>query len=268
MFTLLFIHWNVNPVAFSLGAFEIRWYGILFAMVFACGYIILDTILKKEKQSPKMIDSLLWYVVIATIIGARLGHCFFYEPKYYLEHPLTILNIREGGLSSHGAAFTMLFALWLVARKYKKPYLYILDRVVMVVALGGFFIRTGNLMNSEIYGYVTNLPWGFIFERNGEIFPKHPTQIYEALSYLIIFFSLITYYYKHYKKLKNGMIFSIFLIAVFGMRFLIEFVKEVQEPWEMKYSLDMGQMLSIPFILAGIIMLYFSNKQQFGVSEN
>lgn len=265
---LQYITWNVNPTAFALGSFEIRWYGILFACVFAAGYMILDYILKKEKQSPKMIDSLLMYVVIAVIVGARLGHCFFYEPSYYLAHPIEILYIRDGGLSSHGAAFTILFALWLIARKYQKKYLWILDRVVMVVALGGLFIRTGNLMNSEIFGLPTTLPWGFRFIRSASWYeppcnalPCHPTQIYEALSYFFIFICLIRYFFKQHSRLKDGIIFGWFLIGVFGMRFLIEFLKANQEPWEDQYLLNMGQILSIPFVILGVAILFIRKRQ-------
>ncbi len=259
--TSLFIHWNFNPIAFSIGDFEIRWYGILFACVFLLGYTVLGRMLKREGEPATMIEDLLWYVAIAVVIGARLGHCFFYDPAYYLSHPIEIFYIRDGGLASHGAAISIPIALCLVARKYRKSVWYMLDRVVIVVALGGLLIRTGNLVNSEIYGHVTSLPWGFIFERNGEILPKHPTQIYEALSYFTIFIFLYRYYLKNWKEMKGGFLFACFLIAVFGMRFLIEFIKEPQEAWEESLWINMGQILSIPFILGGIAILLFLRKR-------
>lgn len=254
---LAYITWNVNPTAFTIFGMEIRWYGVLFAITFAAGYFILTKMFRKEKQPETLVDSLLWYVVLAVVIGARLGHCLFYEPAYYLtaEHWIEILYIRDGGLASHGAAITILLAIYLVARKYKLSYWYLLDRLVIVVALGGLFIRTGNLINSEIYGHTTTLPWGFLFVRNGEVMPKHPTQIYEALSYFLLFIGLLTYYIKKDGKLTEGVSFSCFLIGCFGMRFLIEFVKENQELWEDDYVLNMGQMLSLPFIALGVVLL-------------
>jgi len=178
------IVWNVDPEIFRIGSFAVRWYGLLFALGFVFGYIIMGKIFKWEKFPPKLLDTITTYMVVGTVVGARLGHCLFYEPAYYLSHPLKILMVWEGGLASHGAAVGILFAIYLFARKVNKPYLWVIDRIVIVVALAGFFIRMGNLMNSEIYGIETSLPWGFIFVRWGETVPKHPTQIYEALSEL------------------------------------------------------------------------------------
>lgn len=257
---LTYITWTVNPTAFTVFGLEIRWYGVLFALTIAVGYLILSKMFRKENQPENLIDTMLWYVVLAVVIGARLGHCLFYEPAYYLtaDHWIEILYIRDGGLASHGAAIAILAAVYLVARKYRLAYWYLLDRLVIVVALGGLFIRTGNLMNSEIYGHATTLPWGFLFLRNGEVMPKHPTQIYEALSYFLLFLGLLAYYIKKDGKPKEGVLFSCFLIVCFGMRFLIEFVKENQELWEDDYVLNMGQMLSLPFVVTGIVLLWLS----------
>ena len=200
------IIWNVDPEIFRIGSFAIRWYGLLFALGFVFGYIIMGSIFKKEKIPPKLLDTLTMYMVIGTVAGARLGHCLFYEPECYLSHPLNILKIWEGGLASHGAAVGILIALYFFSRKAKKSYLWIIDRVVIVVALAGFFIRMGNLMNSEIFGVETSLPWGFTFVRWGETVPKHPTQIYEALSYLLIFVLLFAIYRRKGIKLKDGYI--------------------------------------------------------------
>ncbi|MBN2172754.1 MAG: prolipoprotein diacylglyceryl transferase [Bacteroidales bacterium] len=251
------IVWNANPEIISLGSFAIRWYGVLFALGFVFGYIIMGRIFKKEKIQPKLLDTLTTYMVVGTVVGARLGHCLFYEPEYYLSNPLSILKIWEGGLASHGAAIGILIALYFFVRKAQKPYLWILDRIVIVVALAGFFIRTGNLMNSEIYGVQTSLPWGFIFERWGETVPKHPTQIYEGLSYLLIFILLYWLYDRKGRKLKEGTLFSLFLIILFSVRFLIEFIKEPQVGFEASMTLNMGQLLSIPFIVGGILILIF-----------
>ncbi len=252
---LAYIRWDVNPEIFRIGNFAIRWYGLLFALAFLFGYIIVGKMFKKEGVPENLLDKLTLYMALGTIIGARLGHVCFYEPAYFCHHPAEILKIWHGGLASHGAAIGILLALWIFARETKRPFLWILDRIVVVVALSGFFIRTGNLMNSEIYGIPTHLPWGFIFMRNGETIPKHPTQIYEALSYLAIFVVLYRIYLKKQGKVMEGYLFSLFLILTFSARFFIEMIKENQEPFESRLPLDMGQILSIPFVLTGIILL-------------
>jgi len=257
--TLSYITWNLDPEIFHLGPFSIRYYGILFALSFYMGYIIMLKFFKKENLSAELLDKLTIYMAAGTVLGARLGHCLFYQPDYYFSHPLEIIKIWHGGLASHGAGIGILIALYLFSRKYKKPYLWTLDKIAIVVALAGFFIRTGNLMNSEIYGDVTNLPWGFIFKHNGEILPKHPTQIYEALSYLLIFFLLYFLHNKKSIKLKNGTIFGLFMSLLFTVRFLIEFIKEVQVNFENSMTLNMGQILSIPFILIGIGIIVYNS---------
>lgn len=255
------INWDMNPEIFRIGNFAVRWYGLLFASGFFFGYLIFLRVFKKEGLSVELLDKLTIYMALGTVIGARLGHCLFYEPGYYLKNPLEILKIWQGGLASHGAALGIILALWLFIRKYKKPFIWILDRIVIVVALAGAFIRLGNLMNSEIYGIETSLPWGFVFIRNLEMVPKHPTQIYEALAYLLVFLLLLWLYYRAEGKPRSGTLFSLFLILVFGMRFLIEFIKEDQVSFESGMALNMGQWLSIPFILLGIsILLLYREK--------
>jgi prolipoprotein diacylglyceryl transferase len=215
---------------------------------------------KNEGLKSEVLDRLTIYMAIGTVVGARLGHCLFYEPSYYLKHPLEILMVWHGGLASHGAAIGILLALWAFVAKEKKGYAWVLDRIAVVVALSGFLIRMGNLMNSEIYGTETTLPWGFVFLRNHEVAPKHPTQIYEALAYLLIFFLLYRMYWRKKGDVYQGLLISIFLILVFTARFFIEFVKEPQVQFETKMFLNMGQWLSIPFVLAGLTGLYFSLK--------
>ena len=267
----LFIHWNVDPVIFNIGSFGLRWYSLGFLLAFLLGYYIMNKMFLHEKVESKYLESLIIYMFVAVLVGARLGHCLFYEPNYFLtsDHWLEIFlpfNMKTGqftgyqGLASHGAAIAILIAIWLFYRKYKINVWWILDRLVIVIALGGAFIRLGNLFNSEIYGFETSLPWGFIFERNGETVPKHPTQLYESLSYLIIFTICYLVYRKKDGKLHNGRLFGWWLIALFGMRFLIEFVKEEQVDFEKGMTLDMGQWLSIPFILAGILLVVLSHK--------
>jgi len=255
------IDWNVNPEIFRIGNFAVRWYGLLFASAFFFGYLIMGRFFKREGIPIEVLDKLTIYMAVGTIIGARLGHCLFYEPSYYLSHPVEILMIWKGGLASHGAAIGIIIALYLFSRNTKKPFLWVIDRIVIVTALGGFFIRTGNLMNSEIYGTETSLPWGFVFIRNGEVVPKHPTQIYEALCYLVIFILLYLAYIRKEGKVKSGLLFGLFLILVFTARFFIEFIKEDQVGFESGMALNMGQWLSIPFVLTGIGLIRWSLSQ-------
>jgi phosphatidylglycerol---prolipoprotein diacylglyceryl transferase len=258
----LIIPWNVNPEIFRIGDFAVRWYGLLFASSFLFGYLIMNRIFKNENLGESVLDRLTVYMAIGVVVGARLGHCLFYEPSYYLHHPLEILMIWHGGLASHGAAIGILIAIWLFTRKEKKDYLWMLDRIAIVVALSGFFIRMGNLMNSEIYGKETTLPWGFVFLRNHEVAPKHPTQIYEGLAYLAIFFLLHRLYWRKKGEHIEGLLISLLCILVFTARFFIEFLKEPQVAFEATMKLNMGQWLSIPFILLGIVGLIWSLKRK------
>ncbi len=258
---LLVIPWDVNPEIFRVGSFAVRWYGLLFASSFVIGYFIMEKIFKNENLSVEVLDRLTIYMAVGTIVGARLGHCLFYEPSYYLSHPLEILMIWHGGLASHGAAIGILTAIWLFSRKEKKDYTWVLDRIAIVVALSGFFIRMGNLMNSEIYGVETTVPWGFVFLRNGEVVPKHPTQIYEGLAYLLIFVILYRIYWSKKGEHIQGTIISLACILIFVARFFIEFLKEDQVAFERTMKLNMGQWLSIPFILLGIAGMYWSIKR-------
>ena len=222
----------------------------------------MNRIFKNENLGEATLDRLTIYMAIGVIIGARLGHCLFYEPAYYFRHPVEILMIWRGGLASHGAAIGILIAVWLFTRKEKKDYLWALDRIAIVVALSGFLIRMGNLMNSEIYGVETTVPWAFVFLRNHEVAPKHPTQIYEGLAYLAIFILLSRLYWVKKGKHYQGMLISLICILVFTARFFIEFLKEPQEAFETTMKLNMGQLLSIPFILLGLAGLYWSIKRK------
>jgi len=258
----LFVHWNVSPEAFSLGPLTVRWYGILYGCAFIASYYAFKDLLKFDKLPEDFADRALIYMILGTIIGARLGDCFFYHPKYYLQNPFEIFAVWRGGLSSHGGAVGILTALYLLGRKVQKPYIWVLDRVVIVIGVAGFFIRMGNLMNSEIYGHATTLPWGFIFERHGETLPKHPTQIYEALWYAVTYMLLRLVYRKCDNRPRPFLIFGLFLLIVFGFRFCVEFIKNPQEDFEQNMMFNMGQLLSAPFIILGIISLIISSRQE------
>lgn len=271
------IHWNVDPVIFHIGGFGLRWYSLGFLFAFLLGYIILSKYMfKREGVDQKYLDSLLIYIFVAVLAGARLGHCLFYEPGYYLtgEHWIEMFlpfgKNADGwhftgyeGLASHGAAIGIIIALWLFYRKHRINPVWVVDRLVIIIALGGAFIRLGNLFNSEIYGVETTLPWGIVFERNHETVPKHPTQLYESLSYLLIFIVSFVVYCRKDGKLRPGVLFGWWLIALFGVRFLIEFVKEEQVAFEKGMALDMGQWLSIPFIVLGVVMCIMAYKGRF-----
>ncbi|PTN09338.1 prolipoprotein diacylglyceryl transferase [Mangrovibacterium marinum] len=259
---LAFIHWNVNPEIFHIGSLSVRWYGLLFATGFLIGYNIVEKMFKFEGADIKWLESLFIYMLVATVIGARLGHVLFYGWDYYSQHPAEILKVWHGGLASHGGALGIFIALIIWSRKVsKRPVLWVLDRVVVPTALVAAMIRTGNLMNSEIYGVATNLPWGFIFERNGEELAKHPTQIYEALSYLITFAVVLYLFFKTNLRKKEGFIVGLFFVMVFFSRFMIEFIKEDQEAFEAGMALNMGQWLSVPFVLGGLLLMLRALKK-------
>lgn len=259
---LAFIHWNVSPEIFSIGPVHVRWYGLLFAVGFLFGYSHGEKMFKHENIDLKWLESLFIYLIVATVIGARLGHVLFYGWDYYSQHPIEILYVWQGGLASHGGVLGIIIAMFIWSKQVsKRSILWVLDRVVVPSIFVGALIRLGNLMNSEIYGMPTSLPWGFIFERNHETVAKHPTQIYEALSYLVTFGVMLYMYWKTKAKDYQGLILGVFFVMVFSARFFIEFIKEVQESFENGMSLDMGQWLSIPFILTGIFLIVRALKK-------
>lgn len=261
---LLSINWNPNPELFNLFGISIRYYGLLWAVGIFFAYIIVHYQFRDKKIDEKKFDPLFFYCFFGILIGARLGHCLFYDPMEYLSKPWTIITgFRDGGMASHGAAIGLLIGLWLFSRKNKLPYVWSLDRIMIAVGIGGAVVRLGNLFNSEIFGMATTLPWGFEFVRSAkwvnEFAPAavHPTQIYEALCYLATFGLLCWLYYaKDMARRRPGILFGIGLIGIFLTRFFIEFIKTEQEAFEQGWLLDMGQWLSIPFILLGIYMIY------------
>lgn len=258
-----FITWNADPVIFSLGPIALRWYGLAFAIGFIVGYNIVAKMFKHEGAPEKWLGVLLTYIVVATIIGSRLGHVFFYQWDYYSQHLDEIFKIWEGGLASHGGTIGNIIAIllfsWFVTKKNPS---WTFDKLVVPVALVGGLIRLGNLMNSEIYGGVTDLPWGFVFVRDGQTLPMHPTQIYEALCYFALFGILMWMYWKKNAQERPWLITGVFFIGIFLPRFLIEYVKNVQVGKEVEmiaeYGINMGQLLSIPFIIIGVVMVVYA----------
>ncbi len=270
------INWNVEPEIFSFGGFALRWYGLLFALGFVFGQMIMIKIFRLERKPLADIETLTVYMVLFTVVGARLGHCLFYQPDYYLSNPIEILKVWEGGLASHGAAIGILLGLWIythavwIVNFSKKPvytfrwqkregqsYLWLLDRMVITVALGGALIRLGNLMNSEIIGKPTGSDWGFVFLRNPEagLVPRHPAQLYEAISCLVLFVVLYFWYMAKKEKLREGLFLGFFMVWIFGLRFFFEMFKEPQVEFERNMTYNMGQLLSLPLIVAGVVLL-------------
>ena len=272
MSILNYITWNVSDEIFRVnlpivGSFALRWYGLLFASGFVFGQIILTRMYKAERVSEKWVDMITLYMIIGTVVGARLGHCLFYEPEVYLKDPIRILKVWEGGLASHGATVGILLGLYLYSRKYRFDYLWVLDRIVIVVALGGALIRLGNLFNSEIIGKPTDVPWAFKFERNREIIngvlasvePRHPAQLYESISTFLLFLGLLFLWSLRKELTPRGRIFGLFVVILFTLRFLYEFLKENQVDKEdyllQTFGMNIGQILSIPLILVGLYIL-------------
>lgn len=261
---LTYITWDVSPDIFHIGPRPIRWYGLLFALGFLIGYYLVRKMFLREDAPEEWLDSCLIYTMLGTIIGARLGNVFFYDWAYYSANPIEILKIWNGGLASHGAAIAIPLALWMYSKRVtKKSVFWILDKVVIAVALAGCFIRLGNLMNSEIYGIPTEVSWAFIFARVDAI-PRHPVQIYESLCYLMSFGVLMYFYWKTDFYKKRGFLFGLFLVMIFGFRFVMEYFKNAQGGFENALGVfSTGQWLSIPFVLLGIGLMVWSNNKGF-----
>lgn len=266
------LNWNLDPVIYWItDTFPLKYYGILFAAGLMLGYLIVKRIYQKENIPVENLEKLSMYIFIGTLLGARLGHCFFYEFSYYSQNPIEILipikKIGETyqfigfqGLASHGGTIGVLTAIILYCNKYKTNLLWVLDRIAIAAPVTGAFIRFGNFMNSEIYGKPTNGNWGVIFQKD-DLIPRHPTQLYEAAAYLLIFGILVFLYKSKKIKKPNGVIFGVLLTLIFSARFLIEFFKENQVNFENEMPINMGQILSIPFILIGLILIFLKRKK-------
>lgn len=265
---LNYIQWNPDLELVNLFGISIRYYGLLFVSGLILSIYILSWIYKRENLPSAHLEKLSIYSMIGILAGARLGHCLFYEPAYYLSHPLEmILPVTfppDGGikftgyqgLASHGGALGLLIAIYIYSRKTKHAMIDTIDLIAVVAALGSTFIRLANFMNSEIIGIPTTKPWGVIFERVDNV-PRHPAQLYEAIAYLIIFAVMMMLYYKLRAKLKNGFFFGLVLVLIFTARFIIEFVKENQVDFENSMTFNMGQLLSLPYIVVGIGFMLF-----------
>lgn len=250
------IVWDIDPVLIQIwGPFGIRWYSLFFLIGFITGHAAFGSFLRDADKPVHLRDPLLYYIVFGTIIGARLGHCLFYDPIYYLTHPLKILQTWEGGLASHGGYLGVMIAVYLFSRKHKEtPFFWLADRVAIVAILSGGFIRLGNLFNSEIIGKPADVPWAFVFPRIDQI-PRHPTQIYEALAYFFVAAVLYIVYRAADRKPLEGRLYGLVMVLGYCLRFFIEMFKENQEKFEDAMFLNMGQLLSVPFILIGICLI-------------
>jgi prolipoprotein diacylglyceryl transferase len=267
----LYIEWNPSPEIFTIPGIDwpVRWYGLMWALAFISSHFILNRVYRTEGRTNKELDKLTLYIIIGTVLGARLGHCLFYGPWFdevlangqviegYISHPLNMLKVYEGGLASHGGAIGIITAMILYCRKTGENWLWLFDRLVIVVPLSGFLIRIGNLMNSEIIGTVTDVPWAFIFVSEDRL-PRHPAQLYEAI-YCIILFSILYWLWKYKRQnFGPGFMFGLLCVMLFTGRFFDEFIKENQAEFEGALSINMGQILSIPFVLVGIFMMWRS----------
>lgn len=261
----LLVKASSSAAGIDIGPIAVRWYGMMFLIGFIAGYRIIWHMLRHEGDPESWLPTLLIYVAVATIVGARLGHCFFYEWDYYSTHPAKILAIWEGGLASHGGTIAIIIAVFIYSRTVtRRSPLWTFDRLVVAVALVACLIRLGNLFNSEIFGYATTLPWGFKYPLSREwqvlYAPTdsacHPTQLYEAGTYLALFALLMWMYWKKNAQERPGLLLGVFFVGTFLPRIIIEFVKNPQEDFERTMALNMGQILSVPFVLAGILLIY------------
>lgn len=254
--------WSLDPIAISFGSVRVFWYGIFFATAILSGLQYMKWVYKQEGRDENELESLFIYIVVGIVVGARLGHCLFYDPAYYLANPMKIIAVWEGGLASHGGGAGVILALWLYARKYKLNFLWLIDRIAIPTALFGFFVRMGNLMNSEILGKPTEVPWAIVLSRVDNL-PRHPAQLYESFSYMIIFLFL-TYIYVKRKDLvdKKGFLFGVFLTLLFSARFAVEFIKEKQAAYAHEINLTTGQELSIPFLILGVALIIWSLRKK------
>ncbi len=251
--------WNVDPNIVELGSIQLRWYGLLFVGSFFLGLMILNKIYKRESKDPAVLDNLLIYIMVGAVLGARLVHCFFYEPDFYLSHPLEILAVWKGGLASHGGLAGVLIALYLFSKRYNESYTWLLSRITIPGALTAAFVRFGNLFNSEILGKPSELPWAIVFQRV-DMIPRHPVQLYEAFAYLSIFVLLLIIYLKVTPSFATKILPGVFLATLFSARFFIEYAKTRQAAYVTDIPFSTGQMLSLPFILVGIVWIIWAFK--------
>ncbi|PLX32273.1 MAG: prolipoprotein diacylglyceryl transferase [Ignavibacteria bacterium] len=246
--------WNVDPELFSIGGITVRWYGLLFALAFISSFSIMVWVFRRENRSDEQLNKLFLYVFIAVVVGARLGHCLFYGPEYYLSNPIEILKITKGGLASHGAAIGIIVALLLYARRTTEmSFFWAADRVSLVIPLAAIFVRLGNFVNSEILGLPSDVAWSVIFTRIDNV-PRHPVQLYEALAYLAIFLVMM-YLYRRQLGAITGRLTGSMLTMLFAMRFILEFFKTGQSTLDPSMPITMGQLLSVPLVAFGLWLI-------------
>ena len=265
------IVWNPSEVAFSIGNFGVRWYGLCWCIGLALAYVVVLKLYQRQRIPAEKFDSLFLYCFVGILVGARLGHCLVYEPGYFLSHPLEmVLPLRQmpdgdwkftgyAGLASHGGTLGLMTALWLYVRKYKVNLMRVLDDIAVATPIAACFIRLGNLMNSEIVGKFTGSDYGFVFVHNGDTLPRHPGQLYEAVAYFLFFVVGLWLYKKYEQRVGQGFFFGYCLASILTFRVIVEFFKEVQEPWEVAMQqaigLNQGQLLSLPFVVLGLYCL-------------
>jgi len=249
--------WNVSPNILELGPIQLRWYGLLFVGSFFLGLIISKWIFEREGRDPKLLDNLLLYAMAGTVIGARLMHCFAYEPNYYLSHPLEILMVWKGGLASHGGMIGVIVAFYLFAKRYEESFFWLISLMTIPGVLIAAFVRFGNFFNSEILGKPTDVPWAIIFAKV-DMLPRHPVQLYEAFSYLVLFALLLILYKKITPLLATKLLPGLFLVSMFTIRFLLEYTKTRQAAYALELPFTTGQMLSIPPIVIGALWVIWA----------
>ena len=252
--------WNIDPVLIHLGPLKIRWYGLFFVGSFFIGLMLGRWMYQREGRDPAILDTLLIYLLAGTVIGARLMHCFAYEPDFYLSHPLEIFKVWKGGLASHGGLIGVIIAAWIFCRRYNEDFLWLLSRTTIPGALTASFIRLGNFFNSEILGKPSDLPWAVIFERV-DMIPRHPVQLYESLAYLLLFLVLLGLYKRLSLATSTQLLPGLFFTYVFGIRFFLEFFKTKQADYTWNLPLTTGQALSLPFILIGVIWFVYAYRK-------
>lgn len=251
----MILHWSASPEILTLGPLRLRWYGLMFLAGFLIGFQLMKWVCAREKKDGSQLESLLVHLVLGTTIGARLGHCLFYDPLYYLSHPLEILKIWEGGLASHGGGIGVILSLVLFSRKNPEfGVWWLLDRISIFTVMTGSFIRIGNLMNSEILGRPTGANWGVVFTRVDQI-PRHPAMVYESVWYMAVFALTFGLYRRFGQKMRDGFYFGLVISLIMTGRFFIEFYKEAQEAFERSLPINMGQILSLPFIVVGMTLV-------------
>lgn len=262
------MNWDVDPIIVQVGRFALSWYGLLFAGGFYAGFQVMHWIYRREGRNPAELDRLLWFVLLGTVIGMRLVHCLIYDPRYFLSHPWEIPQVWRGGYASHGGAAGLLIGVWWYCRTQGRPsFLWLLDRLAIAAVLAGAFIRVGNFFNSEILGKPTTSIFGVVFEHVDKVdpIPRHPTQLYEAAAYFLIFAVLLTMYRRRL-ALRDGIVVGWYFVLVFAARFVLEFTKDPQATYEAGFVISVGQFLSVPFVLAGIVLLLRARRARSATS--